>query len=33
MTIATSSFRAEDCAGIIRRFMEEMRRIPEISIL
>lgn len=33
MTIATSSFRAEDCAGIIRRFMEKVKRRHEISIL
>lgn len=33
MTIATSSFRTEDCAGIIRRFMEKVKRSHEISIL
>lgn len=33
MTIATSSFRAEDCTGIIRRFMEKVKRSHEISIL
>lgn len=33
MTMAPSSFRAEDCAGIIRRFMEKVKRSHEISIL
>lgn len=33
MTMAPSSFRAEDCAGIIRLFMEKVKRSHEISIL
>jgi hypothetical protein len=33
MTIAISSFRVEDCAGMIRRFMKKVKRSHEISIL